>query len=134
MPFTRIMVQTGRSEEELKIISDTLHQTLVDEFNVPPEDRFQVIDEYPEGRLIYDETYLSGKRTSNYILFLITAGKPRDKGMKARFYQVLSQRISEKTGISQDDVMVVIQFTNPDDWSFSGGNLYTIQEALDKGN
>ncbi|WP_120512663.1 tautomerase family protein [Photobacterium salinisoli] len=126
MPLTRIVVQAGRTESELKIISDTLHQTLVDTFHVPPDDCFQLIDEYPSDRLVVNQHYLTGERSSKYTLFSITAGKPRDQATKARFYQMLCDRLVERMNMSPDDVMVVIQFTNPDDWSFSGGKLFRL--------
>lgn len=126
MPFTRILVQSGRSAEELKIISDTLHQTLVDAFHVPHDDRFQVIEEYPEERFNYDFNYQTGKRTSKFTMFNIIAGKPRDLNTKESFYKKLCQRITERTDIPEDDIMIVIQFTQPDDWSFGRGIRFSL--------
>ena len=99
------------------------------EFAVPPDDCFQVIETLPAGRLIYDRHYLTGTRSDNFILFLITAGKPRSREQKQNLYRALAARLHEALGIHPDDVMIVIQFTTADDWSFGGGRMFT-PEAL----
>lgn len=129
MPLTRIVLQEGRSEQALRTLSTLLHDTLVAEFAVPPNDCFQVIETLPAGRLIYDRHYLTGTRSDNFILFLITAGKPRSREQKQNLYRALASRLHESLGIHPDDVMIVIQFTTADDWSFGGGRMFT-PEAL----
>ncbi|HBI10865.1 tautomerase family protein [Franconibacter pulveris] len=129
MPLTRIVLQEGRSEQALRTLSTLLHDTLVAEFAVPPDDCFQVIETLPAGRLIYDRHYLTGTRSDNFILFLITAGKPRSREQKQNLYRALAARLHEALGIHPDDVMIVIQFTTADDWSFGGGRMFT-PEAL----
>ncbi len=47
MPFTRIILRQGYSDAQLTQISDILQQSLEDEFDVPPGDRFQVFEELP---------------------------------------------------------------------------------------
>lgn len=129
MPLTRIVLQEGRSEQALRTLSTLLHDTLVAEFAVPPDDCFQVIETLPAGRLIYNRHYLTGARSENFTLFLITAGKPRSREQKQNLYRALAARLHEALGIHPDDVMIVIQFTTADDWSFGGGRMFT-PEAL----
>lgn len=45
MPFSRIALHQGKSAQYLQTLSDSLHQALVDSFNVPPADKFQAIDQ-----------------------------------------------------------------------------------------
>lgn len=127
MPLTRISLREGRPADQLKIISDTLHQTLVDEFDVPVDDRFQIIDIYPADRLIYDPHYLAGVRSNNYILFHIIAGKKRSRQQKQNFYRILTSRLVTLLGMSPDDVMVIVQFTAAEDWCFSNGQLLELE-------
>lgn len=128
MPFTRIIVQAGRPSHELHQIADLFHQVLVEEFDVPADDRFQVIEERPAGMLHYASHYQAGTRSERYTLFHITAGKPRSSEQKRCFYQRLQQLLHTQLALPPDDVMVIIQFTTPDDWSFSRGVMYQ-QEA-----
>lgn len=128
MPMTRITVQAGRPADELRQIAGILHQTLVDEFAVPPDDRFQIIDERPAGQLIYHPHYLSGQRSSRYTLFHITAGKPRSRTQKQNFYRTLTQRLQQQLALPPDDVMVVVQFTAPEDWCFGNGRMFQLED------
>ncbi|TDN56534.1 tautomerase family protein [Scandinavium goeteborgense] len=124
MPLTRIVCRDTLSEEVLAIISDTLHDCLVREFAVPAQDKFQIFERLPASQRVYDRHYLSGGRSDDFILVLITAGKPRSTEQKRQFYQALSAGLSEKVGISPEDVMVTIQFNQAEDWSFSRGEQY----------
>ena len=94
MPFSRIALHQGKSADYLQTLSDSLHQALVEAFEVPPTDKFQVIDQYRPGELIYDRDYLGGPR-SGFVLFYITAGRPRDTDTKRRFYGRLAALLAE---------------------------------------
>lgn len=61
MPFSRIALHQGKSADYLQTLSDSLHQALVEAFEVPPTDKFQVIDQYRPGEFIYDRDYLGGR-------------------------------------------------------------------------
>lgn len=124
MPFTRITVRDGWSDADLQTLSDTLHEVLVAEFNVPPDDRFQVIELLAAPRFIYDRHYLSGGRSDHYVLLNIVAGKPRSLKQKRATYQVLSERLQQRLNLEPYDLMIIIQQTQPEDWSFSGGKMF----------
>ncbi|QWA11127.1 tautomerase family protein [Sodalis ligni] len=125
MPFTRIILAEGRSETWLAQLSNQLHRTLVDAFDVPDGDRFQVIECLPESRLISDPHYLTGIRSPLQVQFHITAGRPRSRDQKANFYRLLTQRLEESPGIRPEDVMIVVRFNSPEDWCFGNGQLYS---------
>lgn len=124
MPLTRITLRQGYSDAALRQISDILHQALVGEFAVPPDDRFQIIETLPDAQRSIDPHYLSGTRSHDFMLFHIVAGKPRTSEQKQNFYRVLSERLHSLLGIDPDDVMVVIQFNTSQEWSFSGGEMF----------
>ena len=121
MPMTRITVQEGRSMAELHQLQDILHQTLVDEFDVPAADRFQIVDIKPAAQLSYDRHYMTGERSAAFTLFEITAGKPRCLEQKRALYRTLTARLVETLGMRPDDIMIVIQFTASEDWCFGMG-------------
>jgi phenylpyruvate tautomerase PptA (4-oxalocrotonate tautomerase family) len=121
MPLTRISLAKGKSPDYLRALSDGLHQALVEAFDVPPDDRFQVIHQHEPGELVFDRHYLGGPRSEDFVLFQITAGRPRSTETKRRFYRRLVERLAEAPGVRAEDVMVVISTTQPDEWSFAGG-------------
>ncbi|ADU71481.1 tautomerase family protein [Pantoea sp. At-9b] len=126
MPFTRILVREGWRDDDLQTLSDTLHEVLVAEFSVPPTDRFQLIESLPAARFIYDRHYLSGGRSDRYVLFSLVAGKSRSTEQKRSFYRVLSERLQQRLDLDPNDVMVVIQQTSAEEWSFSGGEMFDL--------
>jgi phenylpyruvate tautomerase PptA (4-oxalocrotonate tautomerase family) len=121
MPFARISLHRGKSAEYLQALSQGLHDALVESFEVPMADRFQVIHQHEVGELIFDPGYLGGPRSHDFVLIAITAGRPRDIETKQRFYRNLVERLSRAPGIDSEDVMVVITTTEADEWSFGGG-------------
>jgi len=123
MPITRITLGQDYSEARLQQISALLHQTLVAEFAVPVDDCFQLIELLPASQRIYNRYYLSEGRSEDFILFQITAGRPRSRQQKQRFYQQLCASLHSTLGIDPDDVMVIIQFNSSEEWSFSGGRM-----------
>lgn len=121
MPFTRITLRQGKPPEYLRAISDSLHQALVEAFDVPPDDRFQAIHQLGPDELIFDRHYLGGPRSDDFVLFAITAGRPRDTRTKQAFYARLVALLAASPGLRPQDVMVVINTTALDEWSFSDG-------------
>ena len=121
MPFTRISLLKGKSPAYLEAVSKSLHQALVETFDVPADDRFQAFHQHEPGELVFDRHYLGGPRSDDFILFAITAGKPRDRATKQAFYKRLVALLGVSPGIRPEDVMVIVNITRGDEWSFSGG-------------
>ncbi|WP_277593338.1 tautomerase family protein [Pseudomonas chlororaphis] len=121
MPFARISLHRGKSAEYLQALSQGLHEALVERFEVPRADRFQIIHQHEAGELIFDRDYLGGPRSHDFVLIAITAGRPRSVETKRRFYRDLVERLGRAPGIDAEDVMVVITTTEAEDWSFGGG-------------
>ncbi len=67
---------------------------MVETFNVPPADRFQVIHQHEPGELIFDRNHLAGPRSDDFALFAITAGKPRSTGDAAQAFFKARRRTS----------------------------------------
>jgi len=120
-PFVRISLLAGKSPDYLKAISDSLHQALVESFEVPEKDRFQVFHQHQPNELVFDRDYLGGPRSEDFILIHITTGKPRTLQVKQRFYRRLVERLAAAPGIRPEDVMIVIASSTFEEWSFSSG-------------
>ena len=113
MPLTRISLGTAWRPTEFAQLSALFHECLVAEFDVPSADRFQFIERAADEQRIYDPHYLSEGRSARFVLFHIFAGKPRSRAQKQGLYRRLCAQ----------DVMVVIQFNQLEDWSFSAGKM-----------
>ena len=124
MPLTRITLCEGMSDAHLQQLSALYHQTLVEVFEVPPKDKFQILEILPASALIYDPHYQTGRRDGDFILFQILAGKPRSTAVKQRLYERLAERLHADLGIHPDNLMVVIQQNGSEEWSFGRGLMF----------
>lgn len=125
MPFTRISLNHGKSSEYIHAVSEALHQALVEAFDVPPRDKFQAVHQHGPGELVFDRDHLGGPRSEDFILFAVPAGRPRSTATKAAFYNCLVSLLAVSPGIRSEDVMIIINTTSREDWSFSNGVQWT---------
>lgn len=129
MPYARISLRRGQSAAYLRALSDSLHRALVEAFDVPPADRFQVIHQLEADELVFDRDYLGGPRSDGFVLIAITAGRRRDRATKQAFYRRLAERLAEAPGLRPEDVMVVVTTSEAEDWSFGRGLASLVADA-----
>jgi hypothetical protein len=103
MPLVRISLLKGKPREYLRAISDGVHQALVEVYNVPPNDRFQLIHQHEPEELIYDDSYLGVHRTDDIVIIHIVARNWRDTATKQALYKAIAGRFAEKPGIRRGE-------------------------------
>ena len=129
MPFARISLLRGKSPAHLRALADNVHRAMVEAYDVPADDRFQIIHQHEPDELIFDRHYLGGPRSDDFVLIAITAGRPRSTEVKKAFYRRLVDLLAEAPGLRPEDVMVVISTTEREDWSFASGIASMIEPA-----
>lgn len=82
MPFVQIHLRSGRSEVWLQKLSRTIHQSMIEEINVPEDDYFQVIRQYEKSEFFYDPFYLQVERTDELIYIHFTLKQSRTTEQK----------------------------------------------------
>jgi phenylpyruvate tautomerase PptA (4-oxalocrotonate tautomerase family) len=121
MPLVRIDLHEGRSKPLLAAIGDAVHQAMVETIGVPADDRFQVISEYPRGRLVYDPQYLGVRRDDGIVIIQITLARGRPVAKKEALYQRITERLGELAGVEPRNVFVSLLEVGREDWSFGDG-------------
>jgi 4-oxalocrotonate tautomerase len=114
MPLVRIDLVEGKSEEYREKVGEIVYQTLVDIFNVPKNDRFQVIAEHKKSGLSFDRDYLGIHRSDDCIFLQITLNS-------GRFYKVLADSLHEGVKLRREDVFINLVEAPKDNWSFGNG-------------
>ncbi|GAB2899531.1 tautomerase family protein [Paralcaligenes ginsengisoli] len=132
MPFARISLARGKSRDYLRALSDQLHAALVESFDVPPNDRFQVIHQHDRDDIIFDPHYMDMDRSADLVYIALTTGKPRSTETKKRFFQTLARRLEANPGIRPDDIMVIISTSRRDEWSFGKGLAQMLEGATEE--
>lgn len=121
MPLVRISLAQGKSAVVKQHISDAVHQALVKTFNVPADDRFQVISEHPAGDFICAPEYLGIRHTGDAVFIQIVCNEGRNLEMKQALYRHIADGIAERAGISRADVIINLLETKKENWSFGNG-------------
>ena len=120
MPFARIDLHEGKSEDYLKALSGGLHDALQTCFNVPERDRFQVISEHKPGRIIYD-AYFGIEHSEDFVVVQITMGRGRTEEQKQSFFKRLADNLEASPGLRPEDLFVVLTENTVENWTFGGG-------------
>ena len=121
MPLVRISLLKGKSKEYIRAISDGVHRALIDTYNVPPDDHFQLIHQHEPEEFVYDAGYLGIHRTDDVVFIHIVAGNWRDTATKKAFYKAIADRLVGNPGLRREDVQVILSPNARDEWSFGNG-------------
>ena len=121
MPFVRIDMLEGRSQEYRTQVGQIVYQTLLDTLNVPKNDRFQVFAEHSKDELVFDRDYLGVHRSDDCIFFQITLNSGRSVELKQQFYKALADRLHERLNLRREDIFINLVDVPKENWSFGNG-------------
>lgn len=121
MPFVQINLAQNLSEAVKKNISQSIHESLIDHFNIPADDFFQVINELRATDLLFPDSYMNIPHTSNMVYIQIIARSGRTSEMKQALYKSIAEKIAARTPIHINDVFIVLVENDPLNWSFGQG-------------
>ncbi|WP_179030744.1 tautomerase family protein [Paenibacillus kribbensis] len=129
MPLLRFDVIEGRSPEELKKLLDAAHIAMVEAFDVPVRDRYQIVHQHAPHEMIIEDTGLGFERTPEVVIISVVS-KERTPEQKELLYKLLVERLEQECGIAPSDVMISIVENGTDDWSFGYGRAQFLTGEL----
>lgn len=121
MPFVNIYLPAAFTREVKQQISLAVHESLMEIFSVPEKDYFQVIHPVEPENLIFPDDYFDIPHTANLVYVYITCKEGRTVEMKKALYAAIAKKISERTLVSADDVLIFLNETSLENWSFGRG-------------
>lgn len=121
MPLARIDLVQGKSAEYRRTVGDVVYEVMVCILDLPKDDRFQVIAEYPVGALIADENYLGIRRTQDCIFIQLTLNAGRAVEQKKAFYRAVANALHTRLGLRPEDVFINLIEVPKENWSFGNG-------------
>jgi 4-oxalocrotonate tautomerase len=127
MPLARIDVPAGKSADYRSAIGEVVYNALLSVFNVPKNDRFQIITEHASDSLIIDPTYLGIARTKDAIIIQVTVSEGRTVDMKRAFYKAVADGLHERLGLRREDVFINLLEVKKENWSFGNGEAQYVQ-------
>lgn len=121
MPLVRIDLVQGKSPADREAISEVVYEAMLGTLNVPKNDRFQLISEYPAENFIVDPTYLGIERTKGCVIIQITLNQGRTVEQKKGFYKAVADGLHQRLAIPREDVFISLVEVGKENWSFGNG-------------
>ncbi|MBC1419618.1 tautomerase family protein [Listeria fleischmannii] len=129
MPLLTIDVLKGRSNDELKLLLDTIHSAVVDAFQVPERDRYQIVNQHEPNEMVIQDTGLGFNR-SNEVVVIRMVSKRRTSEQKEMFYALTQDRLEHHLKLAPKDLMISIVENDNADWSFGFGRAQFVTGEL----
>ena len=121
MPLIRISLLKGKPASYVRAIADGVHSALVATFDVPEEDRFQIVEQLEPDALIFSDKYLDVHRTPDIVILHIVASQTRSAETKQSFYKAVADNLAADPGVRREDVQIILSPNLREDWSFGNG-------------
>lgn len=122
MPLVRIAHPAGQSASFATALSRGVHDAMVETFNVPADDYFQIISEHvPGAGLRGPEAFLGIQHSPEMVIVQITCAEGRSVEQKKALYAGIAANIARDTPIRPEDVIINLVETKRENWSFGNG-------------
>ena len=130
MPLVHIHVNEGRrTPAQLTQLADTVQHVMLEHFDAPNRDRYQLITEHKRGQIIAEDTGLGFERTDDIVIIQIFQ-QGRTRHHKQAAYRALAERLHGETGLQPSDLIVSVVENTRDDWSFGDGIAQFVEGHL----
>ena len=121
MPLVRISLPQNTPSADISAVSNAVHRALVETFNVPELDRFQVIHRHSPEELVCTPEYLGVSHGGHVVFVQITCAPGRSLGMKKALYARIALDISRTSAFPAADVIINLVETGRENWPFGLG-------------
>jgi 4-oxalocrotonate tautomerase len=121
MPLVRISLLKGKPASYRRKVGDAIHRALVETFDVPAKDRFQVITEHDPEDFVFDREYLGIARSRDLVMVQITLSAGRSLYLKRSLYRTIAARLAAAVQLRPEDVWINLVEVAKENWSFGNG-------------
>ncbi len=129
MPLVRIDMNHGRSTEELRSISQAIHDSILSEYGIPERDYFHILTEHPQGQIVAQDAGLGFERTPDVLMIQIFTQAGRTQEAKQSLFAAIAERL-EGVGVAGEDVFIGYVENAAGDWSFGFGRAQYVTGEL----
>ncbi len=122
MPIAKIHVTEGQHDEpRLQKLSAAVQDALRRILNVPADDFFQIIHVLPRNCFLHTPSFLGLKYSDELVLLELTFISGRPKETRLALLRELNERVVAATGISRDDLVIMLYEIPGENVSFGQG-------------
>ena len=122
MPTAKIHVHEGRYDQQrLAKLGEAIQAALEAVLNVPPDDYYRIVHLLPSHRFVHTPSFLELTYSDDFILLELTFIAGRPKETRLALLKELNDRIVAATGISPDDLEILLYELPGENISFGRG-------------
>ncbi len=129
MPLVRITQQDVRTPEQSRQLADIVQEVMLELFNAPPGDRYQIVETLPVGSIVAEDTGLGIERSEGVVILHVTQ-QGRGTEQKQAIYAALAERLSAADLVRPEDLIVSVVHNDREDWSFGHGRAQFLTGEL----
>jgi hypothetical protein len=129
VPLVRIDVNQGRSPEQLRALSQGIHDAILAEYGIPERDYFHVLTEHPQGQIFAQDAGLGFERTPDVVMIQIFTQGGRGRESKQSLFAAIAAKLAAM-GVAGEDVFIGYVENTAEDWSFGFGRAQYVTGEL----
>ncbi|MFC9333549.1 tautomerase family protein [Arthrobacter sp. NPDC057009] len=129
MPLVRIDVHSGRSHDELNLLSRGIHDAILAEYGIPERDYFHIVTEHGAGQIVAQDAGLGFERTRDVVMIQIFTQGGRSQGAKQSLFAAVAEKLGA-LGVAGEDVFIGYVENTAGDWSFGFGRAQYVTGEL----
>ncbi len=124
MPLVRIDYPQSFDDADVSALSLGVHRAMLDTFNVPTDDFFQVLTGHVARRgLRGPDAFLGIQHTAELVFIQITCAEGRSTEMKRALYKAIVDNCARVAKLRPDDIVINLVETKRENWSFGLGGM-----------
>lgn len=113
MPLVKVDIHDHLADRRAAI-SNAIHSGLVEGWDMPADDLFQIFTVHPAGDLFYSRTYPDADR-SDIVFIQILAYRGYSPDVKQRGAALVVEQLTA-LGIKRDDILIAVSDNGDGDW------------------
>lgn len=129
MPLVRITQHDVRTPERSRQLADIVQEVMLELFNAPPGDRYQILETLPTGSILAEDTGLGIERSDGVVIIHVTQ-QGRSTEQKQAIYAALAERLGAAQLVRPEDLIVSVVHNDREDWSFGHGRAQFLTGEL----
>jgi phenylpyruvate tautomerase PptA (4-oxalocrotonate tautomerase family) len=132
MPLVYYDIVRGRSRDQIRALLDSAQAAMLEAFETPERDRYQLVTEHSPDEMIIQDNGLGIERSDDMVVIrLVSRRGKKTPAQKEKLYELLVRNLKRDCGLEPADLMVVITENESEDWSVGYGKAQFCNGDLD---
>lgn len=123
MPLVRIDHGKQHPPGFGKAVGDIVYRAMIEEINVPADDKFQIISTHDGSELNIAPSYLGIEYSTGIVFIQVTLNAGRSFELKKKFYHRITDDLSAGLGMRPQDIFISLIEVAKENWSFGNGEM-----------